>query len=222
MGLFGKNRDAAVPGSVIGTLAEYGKAALASRSGSPIDQRFGWDYISPVVLAMAGAQRERVIQELYDAAHAAPGQPLVTVGAYSLMSEADHTSRDPRFLELRDATLEYMRRMRYSSGHLTRIEADRWIERHGDLRSSFDNIVGNVIPTPAEAPAVKDLSPGETRLLALTGPLPDGNAFYAERQGDGRYLVFSERPRNSDDPTRARYDERELGTFTAMAICCAP
>jgi hypothetical protein len=56
-----------------------------------------------------------------------------------------------------------------------------------------------------------------TGFLALASPLPDGNAFYGERQDDSTYVVFSERPRNSDDRTRQRYEESELGTFTSMS-----
>jgi hypothetical protein len=189
---------------------------MASRSGTPIDPRFGWDYANPVITAMGGPARDRVIQELYDAARAASGQPLATVGAYSLLDKAHAPATDHRFLELRDASLEYMRQEGYSSGHLTRDEADRWIAVHGDLRSSFDNIVDVVVPSSAEAPPVKDLNVGESRLIALTAPLPDGNAFYAERQDQGTYMVFSERRSSSDDPTRSRWDESYLGTFASM------
>jgi hypothetical protein len=215
MALFGKSRSQAVSASVIGSLAEYGQAVLVSRSGKPIDARFGWDYVGPVIHAMSGPQGDRAIQEMYHAARAAPDQPLVTVGAYNLLYKADAPATDRRFLELRDATLEYMRQMRYSSGHLTRDEADRWIELHGGL-GAFDHTVEVAVPAQAEAPLATDLSPGESRLLALTDPLPDGNAFYAERQDDGTYIVFSERQRSDDDPTRQRYDESYLGLFTSM------
>jgi hypothetical protein len=167
---------------------------------------------------MHGPAREQVIQELYDAARAAPGQPLVTVGAYSLLNESGDEIRDERFQQLRDAFLDYMHQNRYSSGHLTGYEAERWIELHGDLRSTFDHIVDVEVPGPSEASATADLSPGEKLLVALTAPLPAGNAFYAERQADGSYIVFSERPRSSDDPTRVRCDESdELGTFASMS-----
>src|ERR1700691_3630167 len=202
MAFFGERKGTAVPSSLLGRLAEYGQAVLAMRSGSPPDPRYGSDYVVPVIMAVHGPDRDRAIQELYEAARSSSDQPLVTVGAYNLLYEADVPATDSRFLELRDATLEYMRQMRYSSGHLTGHEAARWVELHGDLRSSFDNIVDVPVPDPADVPAVKDLRPGENRLLALTSPLPDGNAFYAERQDNGTYVVFSERPRNSDDRTR--------------------
>lgn len=216
MRFFSRRPNPAVPASIVDSLAEYGQAVLASRSGPPLDPRFGWDYVGPVVTAMNGPQREQVIQELYDAADAAPSQPLVTVGAYNLLYESNTASGDERFIRLRDTVIEYMREQRYSSGHLTRDEADRWIELHGDLRSSFDNIVDVEVPTGADAPPAKDLAVGESRLVALTAPLPEGNAFFAEHRSSGDYIVYSERPKSSDDPTRARYDEDYLGTFSTI------
>jgi hypothetical protein len=132
------------------------------------------------------------------------------------LSESSTAERDGRFLELLDASLAYMHQMGYSSGHLTRYEADRWIEVHGDLRSSFDNIVEVAVPGPSEAPPVAVIDVGESRLIALTAPLPEGNAFYAEHQSLDRYLVWSERRTSSDDPTRKRCDESYLGTFTSL------
>lgn len=216
MRLFSRPPKPAVPAFIADALAEYGEAVLASRGGPPIDPQFGWDYVGPVVGAMYGPQRDQVIQELYDAAAAASAEPLVTIGAYSLLDESNAASEDERFLRLRDRFLEYMRERGYSSGHLTRYEADRWIEVHGDLRSSFDNIVDVEVPTGADAPPTKDLALGESWLVALTEPLPDGNAFFAERRASGEYIVYSERPKSSDDPTRARYDEDYLGAFSTM------
>lgn len=206
-----------MPASLIASLAEYGKAIIAAmRTASPVtDPRFGWDYMSPVVLAMNGAQRDRVIQELYDAAMTATDRLMATVGAYKLLCEWDGNLRDERFLALRDAYLNLMREMRFSSGHLTGYEAERWIELHGDLRYSFDRITDVAVPSEAQAPQAKDLRPGQNRRVALTGPLPDGNEFYAERRADGTYGVFSIRPKGSDDPTRGRYEER-LGPFGTM------
>jgi hypothetical protein len=137
MGIFSRRERPLVPESVMGALAEYGRAVLAQRSGAPVDERFGWDFVGPVVMAMHGPDRDR----------------LTNVGAYSLLYEGDAPAEDGRFAELREAFLEYMRQSRYSSGHLTRHEADRWIELHGDLRSSFDNIVDAVVPTRADPPS---------------------------------------------------------------------
>jgi hypothetical protein len=206
-----------VSASVVASLAEYGKAVIATTgSAAPVtDPRFGWEYMSPVVLAMNGAQRDQIIQELYDAALTAGDPPMATVGAYKLLSEWDGNLHDERFLALRDAYLNLMREMRFSSGHLTGYEAERWIELHGDLRYSFDRITDVAVPSREQAPQAVDLQPGQNRQIALTGPLPDGNEFYAERRADGTYGVFSIRPKSSDDCTRGRCEER-LGPFDAM------
>jgi hypothetical protein len=223
MGIFKRGERPVLPAPVLTHLAEYGQDVLTSRSGSPAGQRFGWDYVGPVGDALRGPKRDRAIQELYDAARSAANQPMVTFGAYNLMLESRTltlepgvATRDKRFLELCDSSLDHLHRLGYSSGILRRDEADRWIEVHGDLRSSFDNIVDAVVPEPSEAPAAADLHPGETRLVALTAPLPEGNAFYAQRQAGDSYIVFSERQYSNDDPTRARYDESDLGVFAAM------
>jgi hypothetical protein len=124
--------------------------------------------------------------------------------------------RDERFLRLFDRSLEYLRGLGLSSGHLTGFEAERWVEVHGELRSSFDGIFDVPVPSPDEAPEVEPLAPGQSRLLALTSPLPEGNAFFAEHRPDGTFVAYSERPRNTEDPTRVRCEEEELGTHQAL------
>lgn len=218
MGLISNRRaQALVPAAVLDGLAHYGRASFEARaSGQPIDQRFGWGFVAPVVTAAQGPTRDRVIQDLYETAATSDERDLSIFGAYSVLAEADDGDRDPRFLELCDASLEYMHTHRFSSGHLTRREADRWIELHGDLRSSFDHIVDVAVPQSGEGVLVDDLEVGGSKLLALTAPLPNGNAFYAERGTDARYIVFSERVRSADDPTRARCDESYLGSFESL------
>lgn len=134
MGFFGKRpqaRRSAVPGSVIASLAAYGEAVLAAkRAASPVtDPPFGWDYMAPVMMAMAGAQREQVIQELYDAALQARDREMAMVGAYKLLCEFDGNLADERFQVLRDFYLDLMQRMGFSSAHLTGYEMQRWSER---------------------------------------------------------------------------------------------
>jgi hypothetical protein len=165
---------------------------------------------------MINGNLDQVIRELCDAAQAAPDRGLAIYGAYRLLSDFDAALADPRFVQLRDASLEYMRSLGFSSGHLNMYEVNRWIVTHGDLRTSFDGIVDVAGPSPRAAPDSKQLSLGESRLIALTAPMPEGNAFYAEHRADGSYILFSERPRSSDDPTRERYDETDLGTFTSL------
>jgi hypothetical protein len=206
---------------IIAHLEPFGQASLAARaSGCPIDDpRFGWNYIGGVVMALGGNERDVVIQELCEAVSAAPSQARdhVTFGAYRLIAEYDGNMDDERFWELCDASLEHMRSLRFSSGHLTGYEARRWLRTHGDLRSSFDGLVDVTVPEPDQAPTVDELDVGTCKMLALTDPLPDGNAFFAERGVDGGYVVYSERQRSLDDPTRSRYDEDELGRFKTMA-----
>jgi hypothetical protein len=140
MALFGKQPRKAVPSSVIASLAEYGKSVINAKRSmtSMADPRFEWEFMSPVMLGMNGPQRDQIIQELYDAALADPDRPMATIGAYKLLAEYDGNLPDERFVVLRDAYLNLMRDMGFSSGHLTGYESDRWIALHGDLRSSFD------------------------------------------------------------------------------------
>lgn len=218
MSLFSKRQRAVVPANVTAELASYGQAMIDSRrTARPMsDPRFQWDWSGPVVMALTGENKDGVIGELYRAAIGARQRDQATFGAYSLLADFDGDLADQRFLELRDASLEYLRSLGLSSGHLNRYEADRWIATHGDLRSSFDRIVEVAVPSAGNAPEAKPLGPGESRMIALTAPLPDGNAFYAEHRLDGTYIVFSERPHSSDDPTRVRCDESHLGSFNEL------
>jgi hypothetical protein len=200
-------------------LHEYGRADIeARRTGHPLDDpRFGWqNFVGLVHMPMISGNRNEVVRELYDAARRASQSDLASYGAYRLLSDFDPALTDPLFTQLRDTSLEYMQSLGFSSGHLNMYECNRWVEIHGDLRTSFDRIVAVAVPSPEAAPGVKPLSLGQSRLIALTAPLPEGNAFYAEHRADGSWIVFSERPRSSDDPTRGRYDETYLGAFTSL------
>ena len=216
MALFAKRQRTVVSADVLGRLGAYGEAVLESRrAGRPLtDPRFDWsDFVGPVHMELMSGDRESVIRELYDAAVAAPDRDLATVGAYRLLAEFNESLDDYRFLRLYDASLEYMRTLGFSSGHLIGHEARRWVDVHGDLRSSFDGIFEVSVPSPEHAPDVESLNPGDAKKLALTGPLPEGNEFFGERHADGTYAVYSIRQRGDDDPTRERYDETYLGTF---------
>jgi len=180
-----------------------------------MDSRFGWDYVGPVINGLGRPEREAIIAQLWDIGSNAT-DPLVTIGAYELLNEGASPEQDERFIALRDSTLNYLHDHKYSSGHLSRYEADRWIATHGDLRTSFDGIVERTIPNPDSLPALPELAVGESQLLALTAPLPDGNAFYAERRDETTYIIYSERNRSADDPTRQRYDEDQLGAFASL------
>ena len=134
MGFFGKRPQArrpAVPGSVIASLAAFGEAVMAAkRAASPVtDPRFGWEYMEPVMMAMTGAQRDQVIQELYDAALQARDREMAMVGAYKLLCEFDGNLADERFQALRDFYLDLMQRMGFPSAYLTGYEMQRRAER---------------------------------------------------------------------------------------------
>ena len=219
MGLFQRRPKTSVPGEILALLPAYGAAVLsACAAGQPVtDPRFDWgSFMGPVHMELMMGDRDRAISELYDAAVSAEDKEMAVVGAYRLLAEFNPELDDPRFLALYDEALERMRAAGLSSGHLTRFEADRWIEVHGDLHSSFDGIVEVEVPDPDHAPQAKPLEAGASRLFALTEPLPRGNAFFAEHRPDGTYLVYSERPRSADDPTRARCDEDYHGTFQSL------
>ncbi len=139
MGLFQRRAKTIVPTEILALLPAYGAAVLSGRAaGRPVvDPRFDWgNFFSPVQTPLMD-DRDRVIGELYDAAVNAEDRTLATVGAYGLLAELDPELDDRRFLALYDEALEHMRTIGFSSAHLTRNEADRWIEVHGDLHPSF-------------------------------------------------------------------------------------
>lgn len=211
MGLFsrraGAGRTGVVPVSMIASLPDYGRAVIAAkRSHAPVtDPRFGWDWLSQAVLPMNSPQRDQVIQELYDAAVSAEDRPMATVGAYRVLCEWDGNLQDPRFAELRDAYLQLLHQMRFTSLELTGYESARWIELHGDLRHSFDRIV-DVKVDPAALPPAAELAPGQSKLLLRMGPSSQDNEFYGERSANGLYGLYCIGISSSDDPTKVRYD----------------
>jgi len=219
MGLFQRRSETVVPGEILALLSAYGTAVLSARlAGKPVtDPRFDWGaFLGPVHTPLMLGDRDRVIGELYDAAVNAEDRETAIVGAYRLLAEFNPELDDSRFLSLYDEALESMHAAGFSSGHLTRPEADRWIAVHGDLPSSFDGIIEIEVPDREHSPPAKRLEAGASRMLALTEPLPQGNAFFAERSSDEAYVVYSERQQSADNPTRARYEEDQLGTFDSL------
>jgi hypothetical protein len=203
-----------LPPDVVALLPAFGDAWLQARAsgGAVTDPRFEWGaFFAPVAALVREGRSGAVLDKLHAAALNAADRRAATIGAYALFGELEPKSRDHRFLALLDDTLEHIRAAGLSSGHLNRYEADRWIELHGDLRSSFDNLVEVEVPEALARP----LRRGEVRRLALTEPLPLGNAFFAEHRDDGTFIVFSERIYSLEDPTRSRYEEQHLGVFTA-------
>ena len=204
---------------MIMSLPDYGRAFIAAkRSHDPVtDPRFGWDWMSQAILAMNGPQRDQVIQELYDAAVSAEDRQMATVAVYRVLCEWDGNLQDDRFAELRDAYLNILHQMRFTSLHLTGYESERWIELHGELRRSFDRIV-DVTVDPAALPPVAELAPGESKLLLRMGPRSQDNEFYGERRADGMYGLYCIGI-NSDDPTKVRYDWSDIARATPCRNC---
>lgn len=136
MSLFQRKPKTIVPADVLASLSDYGEAVLSARAaGQPVtDPRFDWQsFVGPVHMPLMSGDRGRVIEELYEAAVRADDREKATIGAYRLLAEFNPELEDPRFLSLYDDALECMRAAGFSSGHLTRFEADRWIATHGDL-----------------------------------------------------------------------------------------
>lgn len=199
-----------VPQHVIENLADFGDATLDARLRCTRQEHYGWDFIGPVAALVNGVDSARAIAELDEAAMTATDPTRARIGAYLLLAEASPESRDPRYLGLLDSFLDYMKARGLSSAHLTGHEAKRWVECHGELPVSFDGIVAVETPQPGDEPDAAPPALGEERLLALTAPLPDGNAFFAQQNDDGTFSGYSERKRSSEDTTRKRYDEPEL------------
>lgn len=226
MSLFSRSRKPTVPTRrqivpphVLASLADYGEAAIKARlQGTSVsDERFSWgNFFEPVSQVFFSGNREQLIQEIYNAASGATRQPFASIGGYLLLFEFEPGLRDERFLAMQDRALDYLKSVKASSGHLTRDEADRWIERHGDLRTSFDGIYDVEVPAAGMPLDYKPLEPGQSRLLARMGPAEDDNRFFAEHRPDGKFIVYSERIWSVDEPDMRRCEEPQLGTFDGL------
>jgi hypothetical protein len=217
--LFGRGPRKLVPESILASLAAFGRASLDARAAvRPLtDPRFDWmPFWQPIGTLLREGHRDQVVGELYEAATQARDRGPATIGAYLLLAEFEPTLDDRRFLTLMDDSLELMRAEGLSSGHLTGYEAERWVALHGELASSFDGLFQVGVPSDGELPVSQPLEPGASRMLALTEPLPLGNAFFAEHRSDGTYVIYSERPHSVENPTRERCEETYLGTFTSL------
>ncbi|MGN6558407.1 MAG: hypothetical protein ACTHLH_10420 [Solirubrobacterales bacterium] len=138
MGLFQRRPATVVPREILALLPAYGAAMLDARAaGQPVsDPRFEWgSFAGPVHTELMTGDRDRAIAEVYEAAVSSEDRDAAIVGAYGLLAEFNPELDDGRFLSLYDEALERMRAAGFSSAHLTRFEADRWIAVHGDLTS---------------------------------------------------------------------------------------
>ena len=110
---------------------------------------------------------------------------------------------------------------RLSSGLMTGYEADLWVDRHGDLRTSFDRLV-EVAP-PAPGAVILGLVPGQTMMVAMNGPGELDNQFWIECTETSTYRAFSMRPKDSDATALTRYEEKYVGEFdSADGVFSAP
>jgi hypothetical protein len=220
MSLFRREPRRVLPAEVLNSLPDLGRALLAARTGGPPvsdDPRFSWDRVwGPVSRALFGETRDQAIEELYEAAINSPDREMATMAAYGLIAEFLPESEDHRYLSLLDETLGSLRTRRIPSAYLSGYEAERWAAVHGDLRSSYDGLFEVEVPVNDDLPEPQLLEVGASRMLALTHPLPTGNAFFAEHRADGLYVVYSERINSADDPRRVRCEEERLGTFTLL------
>jgi hypothetical protein len=226
--MFSKRKRTVLSAATLDKLVEYGHVVLdARRTGRPVtDPRFDWtNFLGPIHMAMSTSDKDAIVDELFEAASSAGQRDLATLGAYRVLAEFSHMD-DRRYLQLCDASLDYLRSAGLSSNQLTGYEAQRWTETHGDLRLSFDRLFEVSVPSPIEAPPVKQLARGETRMLTLTGPLPGGNAFFAEHRPEGGYIVFLEGPQSVLNHApglrllswseRVREDQISMGVFDSL------
>lgn len=133
------------------------------------------------------------------------GDPCAMYGGYCLIAEFDPATEDPLYFDMMDAGLKLTYDRKLSSGHLTGYEADRWVDTHGDLRTSFDRIV-DVAP-PEQHTVSVSLAPGESLMVAKMGPGPLDNQFHIGRTGESSFDVFSMRKQDSDAITLTRCEE---------------
>jgi hypothetical protein len=203
-----------LPADVLNQLRAFGEASLEARvSGRPVtDPRFTWERFFAKAADALHAKPSQAVGEIHAAAS---GDEFAQFGGYSLIAEFDASMADARYLEMMDASLQMMHARKLSSGHLNRYEADRWIDTHGDLRTSFDRIV-EVAPPPRDHVAGVALGPGEVLMVATMGPGALDNQFWIECTSTGTYRAFSMRQWESGDATLTRCEEDSIGNWDVV------
>ena len=200
------NRSSAglVPSAMLKQLSAFGHTSFEAkvRGQSVTDPRYDW---SNFFALMIPAYRTSLTQAIAEIHAAAGGDPYAMYGGYRVIAEFEPAIQDPLYLDMMDVGLRLMYDRKLSSGHLSRYEADRWIETHGDLRTSFDRIV-EVAP-PEHHTASINLVPGESVMVAKMGPDQLDNEFHIERTGENAFGAFSMRKWSSDDVALTRCEE---------------
>jgi hypothetical protein len=204
---FSNRTKALVPDVIVTQLGELGAASLEARArGRALDDpRFSWDDFFSRFLPAYQSDFTRAIAELHAAAGA---DPLARFGGSQVVAEFEGGCQDPLHLDMVDGGLQLMHDRGLSSAHLTRHEADRWVQRHGDLRTSFDGLVDVAVPTDLKADL--DLQPGRSVMVARMGPDPVDNEFHIERRADGEFTVFSMREWERGDGKLTRCEEQQI------------
>jgi hypothetical protein len=202
-----RDPDGLVPGGILKQLSAFGRASFDAKvRGRPVaDPRFGWSNFFAHVLPAFQTDMTRAIAEIRTAASS---DPYAMYGGYRLIAEFEPTTQDPLYLDMMDASLKLIYDRKLSSGHLTGYEANRWIAKYGDLRTSFDRIV-DVAP-PEHHTASASIEPGESLIVARMGPDPLDNQFHIERTGENSFGAFSMRQWDSDAVTLARCEEPDI------------
>jgi hypothetical protein len=200
------NRGSArlVPNHILEQLSAFGHASFDAkvRGQSVTDPRYDWSNFFSRLLPAYQANLTQAIAEIHGAAGS---DPYAMYGGYRVIAEFEPSSQDPLYLDMMDAGLSLMHGAKLSSGHLTGHEADRWIETHGDLRTSFDHIV-EVAPPEHYTPII-NLAPGENLMVAKMGPGPLDNQFHVERIGQDAFGAFSMRKHDSEATVLTRCEE---------------
>jgi hypothetical protein len=211
VGFFSKREQTPVPAEVLGLLGQFGYASLDARaSGRPVvDDRFGW---APFFSKAMPALQTDVTRAVGAVHQATAGDEHACFGGYLLIAEYNPELADPRYLEMMDAGLQLMHRRGFSSGHLTRYEADRWIATYGDLRTSFDRIE-EVSPPPQGQVQQAAMEPGQSVMVSKQGPGALDNQFWIERSDDGLYQAYSMRRWDQDAVILSRSEESSIGRW---------
>lgn len=207
---FSKHPVTLVPNEVLGQLIAFGRAAWDSKvSGRPItDPRYDWANFFSKVLPAYQTNLSQAIAEIHGAAG---DNPFAKIGGYRVIAEFEPENKDPLYLDMMDACLQMMYDHGLLSLHMTGYERDRWVDTHGDIRTSFDRIV-DVAPPQHHIGNVA-LAPGESLMVAKMGPNALDNQFWIERIDETTYGAFSMRKWDSDAATLTRCEEESIGKF---------
>lgn len=207
---FSKRSGTLVPREVLGQLNAFGRASWDAKvSGRPVtDPRYDWTNFFSKILPAYQANPDQLIAEI----HAAAGDDtFAKIGGYRVIADFEPGIKHPLYLEMMDACLQMMYDQGLASIHMTGYEKGRWIDTHGDIRTSFDRII-EVTP-PRHHTANLALAPGDSLMVAKMGPHELDNQFWIERINNVTYGAFSMRQWDSDAVALTRCEEKEIGKY---------